>query len=132
MNHEDVDWSQARCAGTDAEMFYYNAHEHEFPLEGDGGGKPYQQVYAYLNQVCSNCPIMVDCYEYALLHEEHGYWGGTSPAQRKQQRAVLGITLQETHNPDVYDEYVLQSRQLQEELLKEESYDTGTDALYSL
>jgi len=35
-------------------------------------------------QVCSECPFKMQCAEYAILGEEdHGIWGGTTPAERK-------------------------------------------------
>lgn len=121
MRYEQVDWLQANCAGTDADMFYYNAHESELMIENTTEhNNPYTITNEYLSKVCGNCPIMVECFEYALLHEEHGYWGGTSSVQRKAMRKTLGITLQETYSPDKMDDAVLQLRQRQAELLQVE------------
>lgn len=121
MRYDQVDWSQARCAGTDADMFYYNAHESELMIEHDTSeNNPYKVTYDYLSKVCGNCPIIVECFEYALRHEEHGYWGGTSPRQRKHMREFLGVTLQDTYSPDKMDDTVLQLRQHQEQLLQPE------------
>lgn len=124
ITYDDVDWSQANCAGTDADMFYYNAHEDDMRIESDviTDNNPYSQVYAYLSVVCNNCMIKNQCFEYALFNEEHGYWGGSSPADRREARTTLGITLNESYNPDKYDEYVLQLRREQDELLQEEDY----------
>jgi WhiB family redox-sensing transcriptional regulator len=33
--------------------------------------------------LCRSCPIMTDCFEYAVSsHQEHGIWGATSPSER--------------------------------------------------
>ncbi|WP_331712348.1 WhiB family transcriptional regulator [Rhodococcus sp. EPR-157] len=34
-------------------------------------------------RICSNCPVRVECANYALAHHEpHGIWGGTTPKER--------------------------------------------------
>lgn len=36
-------------------------------------------------QVCSGCPVQLDCLEYALAAREHeGVWGGQTEAERRQ------------------------------------------------
>lgn len=32
--------------------------------------------------ICIECPMMVMCREYAIKHENHGVWGGTSAKER--------------------------------------------------
>lgn len=33
--------------------------------------------------LCQKCPVLSDCFEYALTTEQkHGIWGGTSPDER--------------------------------------------------
>jgi hypothetical protein len=41
--------------------------------------------------VCRRCPLAAACLDYALENEEHGIWGGTTPAERLALRggAVL-------------------------------------------
>lgn len=44
-------------------------------------------------QVCKECPVIQECLEYALRHNEYGVWGGTSERQRNKIRIrtyVLG------------------------------------------
>ncbi|MGZ4691233.1 MAG: WhiB family transcriptional regulator [Acidimicrobiia bacterium] len=37
--------------------------------------------------ICSECPVEVDCLQYALrTKEDHGVWGGTTPRERRQMR----------------------------------------------
>ncbi len=41
--------------------------------------------------VCARCPVRVECLEYALVAEDIGIWGGTTPPQRaaiRRQRAT--------------------------------------------
>jgi hypothetical protein len=34
-------------------------------------------------KLCSSCPIIEQCFEYALeTNQQHGIWGGTSPNER--------------------------------------------------
>lgn len=33
--------------------------------------------------LCNGCPVLQDCFEYALVSEQkHGIWGATSPDER--------------------------------------------------
>ena len=61
-------WSQrAICAGEDPEIF--------FPTYGDPG--------APARKVCANCPVRLDCLEYAIDADEFGIWGGLDQEQRR-------------------------------------------------
>lgn len=44
--------------------------------------------------LCGRCPVRAACLDYALDHEQHGVWGGTTPAER---RALRGGPL---HSPE--------------------------------
>lgn len=55
------------------------------------GGKRWNYVIA--KRLCSSCPIMVECGQYALeANEDYGVWGGLSPVERRQlkQKRVKG------------------------------------------
>lgn len=45
-------------------------------------------------KVCQECPVQVECLEYALVNNErYGIWGGRSPNERKKllrQRRLAG------------------------------------------
>jgi WhiB family transcriptional regulator, redox-sensing transcriptional regulator len=61
-------WSQrAICAGEDPEIF--------FPTCGDPG--------AAARKVCANCPVRLDCLEYAIDADEVGIWGGLDQEERR-------------------------------------------------
>ena len=47
---------------------------------------------------CQSCEIRTTCLEWALQHEEHGYWAMTRRNARKKLRKDLGIRLIKTHD----------------------------------
>jgi WhiB family redox-sensing transcriptional regulator len=68
LDHPDPDW-----------FFNYgsnrNREEHA----------PEQKAY------CQDCPVLRQCYEYALYVDVRGVWGGTTYTERKRARKELGI-----------------------------------------
>lgn len=76
MNYTDVDWTQASCLGTDNESFF-----------------PEPQRWTTNNRtavrICKECPILDDCFSYAIKHEYHGIWGGTNEKDREKYRARM-------------------------------------------
>lgn len=44
-------------------------------------------VPEWLKQKCYRCPLRITCLEWALAHDEHGVWAGTSYPARKSIRA---------------------------------------------
>lgn len=63
------DWvQQAICPTTDVEAF--------FP---EKGGSPREA-----KRVCAECPVRIQCLQYALEHnEKHGIWGGLTDRERR-------------------------------------------------
>ena len=41
---------------------------------------------ALAKDICIECPMMVACRDYAIKHENHGVWGGTSAEDRFKLR----------------------------------------------
>lgn len=70
LNVEAEAWqADAVCAQTDPDSFY--------PARG-GSTKAAKLV-------CSGCPVIEECLEFALEHEErHGVWGGLSERERRK------------------------------------------------
>ena len=63
--------ARARCAETDPELFY--------PAKGEAS--------TAARQICAKCEVVAQCLAYALDgDEDHGVWGGTSPAERHAMR----------------------------------------------
>lgn len=73
--HDAPDWAAkglCRSLGDDAwELF--------FPTRGED--------ISAAKAICADCPVIVECREYALANvERHGCWGGTSERERRDER----------------------------------------------
>jgi WhiB family redox-sensing transcriptional regulator len=77
----------AACIGMDPDLF--------FPARGE-------ELDPDVSAACSRCAVRGDCLEWALRHERHGYWAGTSERQRRRLRRSLGIRLAEDQ-PEAID-----------------------------
>lgn len=73
----DYTWrNQATCRDTDPELF--------FPIGTTG--QALLQI-AKAKSVCCECPVNVECLEFALeTNQDTGIWGGTSEEERRQIR----------------------------------------------
>lgn len=49
------------------------------------------RVDVYRNMCRNHCPYYTDCYEWAIHHEEFGFWAGTTPRDREAIRRQRGI-----------------------------------------
>jgi WhiB family redox-sensing transcriptional regulator len=67
---DDYDWMlRAHCRGASPSEF--------FPSDGVG--------VEFAQRICANCPVRVECLEYALKFRiEHGVWGGASERERRR------------------------------------------------
>lgn len=78
----------AKCKGLPPDFFYPTPH--------DLGS------LKQAKQFCSDCPVRIECLEYALAnHEDYGVWGGESERSRKrirQTRVVARLQVYEPHN----------------------------------
>ena len=65
------DWrDRAACAGLDVNCFV---------PEGQGACVP-----AEVLRICAACPVIQSCLDFALTsREQHGFWAGTSPSERR-------------------------------------------------
>lgn len=69
------------CAQTDPELF--------FPLETEYQVQNTATKYSNLaaaKKICAECPLVLQCLEYAVLNNEIGIWGGTTEHERKLLR----------------------------------------------
>ncbi len=73
----DYTWrDQAMCRDTDPELF--------FPIGTTG--QALLQI-AKAKSVCCQCPVTVECLEFALeTNQDTGIWGGNSEEERRQMR----------------------------------------------
>ena len=79
--YDQIEWSDAACAGVDTELFY-RVEEFSGRLDPILMALTVQQ----LRQLCASCPIWSQCLGYATYHEFHGIWGGMTSAERKAIR----------------------------------------------
>lgn len=70
-------FEKAACAGLDTDLFYPDKNIFT-PAE--------ERVFENL---CIECPIMMACLEWGLVHEREGIWGGMTPARRQGLRQRL-------------------------------------------
>jgi len=64
------------CRTTDPEAW--------FPETGEG----HSGATRYAKEMCAECPVMVQCRDYAIANnEQHGIWGGMDAMQRNKLRA---------------------------------------------
>jgi hypothetical protein len=82
----------------------------------------------------TGCPVVGECYAYALVHGERGWWGGTSEKERSPLTLGPAIqTLREMYRAQGLLETRFPvdlsiSQVLGEELLPEQSYPTFPEA----
>ena len=77
---EYPDFSEASCSGLDTNLFYFR----------DDRSREWRDL-SMLRKMCANCPVVAECADWALHHELHGFWAGTTEADRKALRIKLGI-----------------------------------------
>jgi len=77
----EVDWqSQARCRGSDANLFFSPTH-----LESR---EERQQREGRAKSICSECVVRAQCLDFALAtRESHGIWGGLNELERRHAMA---------------------------------------------
>lgn len=68
----DMPWAvDAACAGVDPTLWFPDEH----------GG---QYAARMARKVCADCPVRLECLDYALTtHQLFGVWGGLSEQQRR-------------------------------------------------
>jgi WhiB family redox-sensing transcriptional regulator len=71
LSHPDPDW-----------FFNYGSNRRREEIA------PEQKAY------CQDCPVLRQCYEYALHVDVRGVWGGTTYTERRQARKELGIVVE--------------------------------------
>ena len=67
---------EGACLDVDPDIF--------FP---DTGGKKLPRAKINLAvDICSRCPVIKECLEWALTNEDHGIWGGKTSTERDRLR----------------------------------------------
>lgn len=101
-------WESPTCATTDPEAWY---EQNRNPFIRN-------KQYNALRKICAKCPMLRECFNYAVHHESYGFWGGTTPKERETLRAEYGIMLHEVDGYEV-DKTILKYREQKELELQE-------------
>lgn len=48
-----------------------------------------------LFKACNSCPLLKDCFNWALHNEKHFYWGASTSDDRRKVRKQFNITINE-------------------------------------
>lgn len=75
MRFDDVPWEAAACKGILTDFFYIENTAQAATLTPT------------LRKICQGCPILSECREYSVVHENHGFWGGLTKNERQTLRA---------------------------------------------
>ena len=79
------EFSNASCRGIGTE-FYFTEDDKQ------PGSSP---EMAMAKALCQNCPVLKECREWGIKHEEFGIWGGLNPYDRRRVRRQRNIKLQQ-------------------------------------
>ena len=64
------------CRESDPDVWFPDNQQHHMSME-----------FRIAKKLCGQCPVKNLCLEFALVNEEdHGLWGGLTPAERKRLR----------------------------------------------
>lgn len=81
-----TDWRDAAaCAGMDTELF--------FPVSPRPVGAALKRVRA-VKETCRDCPVRMDCLEFALVTQARGIWGGLTEEERRGSRLCRNLRAQ--------------------------------------
>jgi hypothetical protein len=75
----DWDREQAACKGH--EDIYLHNDEREYTNDHR----------AWMDSKCDTSPVFKSCREWAIAHEDFGYWAGTTAGERREERKERGI-----------------------------------------
>lgn len=81
-------YEQPLCAEIGTDLFY---------LDDRDEVKCIQLIRDYDNakKICNSCSHIVECREWGIKNETHGFWGGLTPRERKLIRGRLKISVAE-------------------------------------
>lgn len=123
------EFKDAKCAEIGGDIWFYpntddnGVREESYLHISTIESNPNVQTANMLTGICRQCPMLKDCFNYAVHHEDHGFWGGTTRSQRKALRATHRITLSEPFDSDDADSMILYVRNLLEKLEDESDGD---------
>lgn len=78
----------ARCSEVDPDLF--TPMDKYKDLKGGSRGKSQYINEGAAKQICSTCPLKVECLVYALEADQIGIWGGTTDRERQNMKRRVG------------------------------------------
>jgi WhiB family redox-sensing transcriptional regulator len=78
------------CDGMDINLFFV-----------ENRGDDYESL-DYVRKMCKNCPVLEECFKYALTYNVKGIWAGTTEQQRRQIRVTNKIPVKPIYEPREY------------------------------
>lgn len=114
-------FDNALCAQVGSNIWYFPDEEDPMArapwMEWDGEniGDLINDTYDALAKICRECPVLSECFNYGIHHEEWGFWGGTSRNQRIRLRHANKIRLHEPYDSDALDEQITENRKVLDE-----------------
>lgn len=98
------------------------------------GGRP--KNYPDYKKYCDQCPVLLECRAYAIVHKEKGIWGGTTQNQRESLPVPYKNFLTavakvqgwfESRQNTEYSATFLQTKEDRQEVLREQSNSALSD-----
>ena len=62
-------YAKANCRGKDGELFFPTQQK---GMPSSKPGSPLHEAFT----ICNECDVKIECFNFALAHEEVGVWGG--------------------------------------------------------
>lgn len=83
---EYPDFTSAACRGLDVNMFFMTDETSSGPSR-----ILRREILPSIRAMCKTCPVVETCLEWALKHEKHGIWAGTTEKERDAIRVKTNI-----------------------------------------
>lgn len=83
--------AQPACAGTDTAAW--------FPASSAASNSA---ATTAAKRICGGCELRAACLQWALRHEKHGVWAGTTDSERRRMRREQGIEFIPLTYSDLY------------------------------
>jgi WhiB family redox-sensing transcriptional regulator len=97
-----VEWAWrelAACVGTPIDWWFPQPPTGGRPRLDEAPPEPSMAPLEAL-ALCEECPVRSECLEWALRHERHGVWAGTTERARARMRGALRIHIVELDHAD--------------------------------
>ena len=74
----ELDWqNDAACTNQDTELF--------FTPDSNAPGAQVENLET-IRKICAGCPVLNECFEHSVKHEQFGVWAGLTASERARIR----------------------------------------------